>query len=98
MVSYLGGTGRWPIHQGEGTLIPFSSSNIANIEIEPVVGEVNSAAAECLLLVFPDMEEWCVSLDGTQDYCSEHDDWVRVCQYPGVHRKERARCHAIRWW
>ena len=38
-----------------------------------------------------DMEEWCVSLDGTQDDCSERDDWVRVCQYPRVQRKLGAR-------
>ena len=74
--------------QGEGTLLPFSRAPMArSTEIEPVIGELNSAAAECLLLAFPDMEEWCVSLDGTQDDCSERDDWVRVCQYPRVPRE-----------
>lgn len=74
--------------QGEATLIPFSRAPMArSIEIEPIIGELNAAAAECLLLAFPDMDEWCVSLDGTQDDCTERDDWMRVCQYPRVPRE-----------
>ena len=74
--------------QGEGTLIPFSRAPMArSIEIEPVIGELNSAVAECLLLAFPDMDEWCVSFDGSGDDCTECDDWNRVCQYPRVPRE-----------
>ena len=76
--------------QGEGTLIPFSRAPMdRSTSIEPVISELNSSAAECLLLAFPDMVDWCVSSDGTRDDCSEQDDWVRVCQYPKV-PQERA--------
>ena len=86
------GSGILPGHQrecvhldGEGTLVPFSRApHRTSDEIEPTLGILNSATAECLLAAFADMEEWCVSTGGNFDDCSECDDWLQVCQYPAT--------------
>ena len=70
---------------GEGTNIPFSRAPVQRTaEIEEDLGALNTAATECLLAAFPDMDEWCVSTRATHDDCSECDDWLQVCQYPAA--------------
>ena len=84
----LPGVGRESmILQGERTCIPFSRSPPErSSSVEPVLSELNSIVAECLLVAYPDMEEWCVCSQGVRADCSECDDWVSVCQYPCVSR------------
>lgn len=89
----LPGVGRESmILQGEPTCIPFSRSPPErSASVEPVLSELNSAVAECLLVAYPDMEEWCVCSQGVRADCSECDDWVSVCQYPSVPPRATAR-------
>ena len=70
---------------GEGTNIPFTRAPMQRTsEIEEDLGALNSAATECLLAAYPDMEEWCVSTTATYADCSERDEWLQVCQFPAA--------------